>query len=128
MVSTIGRSDGILLKCLCILCSPCALAILALCGWVFLNVLSSNSPLLLGCLRYRKNKAPERTMLFRNTYWHVNITIILLIYLILIMIPSTWTSSISAKLEITQLFLIKQITGTFYFSRKHIWLKHVDHP
>ena len=44
------------------------------------------------------------------------------------MIPSTWTSSISAKLEITQLFLIKQITGTFYFSRKHIWLKHVDHP
>ena len=39
-----------------------------------------------------------------------------------------WESSISAKLEITQLLLTKQITGTFYFSRKHTWLKHIYHP
>ena len=53
VVSTIGRKDGILSKCLCILCNPCALAILALCGRIFLKVLSSNSPLLLSCFRYR---------------------------------------------------------------------------
>ena len=26
------------------------------------------------------------------------------------------------------ILLIKQITGTFYFSRKHTWLKHIDLP
>ena len=62
----------------------------------------------------RKNKLP-----FMNTCGHVNIAIILLTYLMLIIIPSTLTSLLSAKLEITQLVLIKQITGTFYFSRKH---------
>ena len=62
----------------------------------------------------RKNKLP-----FMSTCGHVNITIILLTYLMLIIIPSTLTSLLSAKLEITQLVLIKQITGTFYFSRKH---------
>ena len=68
----------------------------------------------------RKNK-----VLFMNTCWHVNITTISLIYLLVIVgnYPSTWTSSISAKLEIAQLSLIKQITRTFYFSRKHTWLK-----
>ena len=40
-----------------------------------------------------------------------------LLTIMLIIIPSTLTSLISAKLEITQLLLIKQITGTFYFSR-----------
>ena len=57
MVSTIGRNDGILSKCLCILGSPCTLAILALCGRIFLKVLSSNSPLLLSCFRYRRKVA-----------------------------------------------------------------------
>ena len=52
MVSTIGENDGLLSKCLCILGSPCALAILALCGWIFLKVLSCNSPLLLSYFRY----------------------------------------------------------------------------
>ena len=40
-----------------------------------------------------------------------------LLTIMLKIIPSTLTSLISAKLEITQLLLIKQITGTFYFSR-----------
>ena len=53
MVPNIGRNDGILSKCLCILGSPCALAILALFGRVLLKVLSSNSPLLLSCFSYR---------------------------------------------------------------------------
>ena len=62
-----------------------------------------------------------------NACWQVNITTILLIYLMLIIIPSTLASLISAKLEITQLLSIKQVTETFYFSRKHTWLKHIDH-
>ena len=41
---------------------------------------------------------------------------------------TTWISLINAKSKITQLLLIKQITGTFYFSRKHIWIKHKDPP
>ena len=70
-----------------------------------------------------KNKVP-----FMNTCWHGNITTISLIYLMLIIIPSTTTSLIIVKLEITQLLLINQITGTFYFSWKHTWLKRIDHP
>ena len=53
MVANISQNDGILSNCWCILDSPCALAILALCGRIFLKVLSSNSPLLLSCLKYR---------------------------------------------------------------------------
>ena len=52
MGSTIGRNDGILSKCLCILAGPCTLAILALCSRTFLKVLSSNPPFLLSCFRY----------------------------------------------------------------------------
>ena len=45
MVSTFGQNDAILSKCSCTLGSPCAVAILTLCGKIFLKVLSSNSPL-----------------------------------------------------------------------------------
>ena len=52
MVSTIERNGGILSKYLCILGSPRALIILALCGQIFLKASSYNSPLLLSCFRY----------------------------------------------------------------------------